>query len=80
MTWLKVSLVGAVGPVALSASVTATTWLGSAPWSPLPLIVEVVAQMVTVPSPLTWPIMLRRPSVAGAQLPDLPPTELVPVG
>ena len=34
--------------------------------SPLPLTVEVIAQIVTLPSRLTWPVRLRSPSVAGA--------------
>src|SRR5579863_2802473 len=46
-------------------SVMETRRLGSAPVSPLALTVDVVAQMVTVPSPFTLPVMLRRPSVAG---------------
>ena len=29
--------------------VITTNWFGSAPWSPLPLIVDVVVQMVAVP-------------------------------
>ena len=33
-----------------SWSVIATSLFGSAPWSPLPLTVEVIAQIVTVPS------------------------------
>ena len=53
--------------VALGWSVIVTSLLGSAPWSPLPLTVEVMAQIVTVPFGLTRPVMLRRPSVAGAQ-------------
>ena len=52
--------------MALSGSVIATSLFGSAPWSPLPLTVEVMAQMVTVPLGLTRPVMSRRPSVAGA--------------
>ena len=51
---------------ALSWSVTSTSLFGSAPWSPLPLTVEVTAQIVTVPLWLTRPVMLRSPSVAGA--------------
>ncbi len=35
--------------VADSVSLTATSSFGSAPWSPLPLTVEVIAQTVTVP-------------------------------
>ncbi len=42
-----------------------TSLFGSAPWSPLPLTVEVIAQIVAVPSRLTRPVRLRRPSVAG---------------
>ena len=52
--------------VAESRSVMATTLFGSAPWSPLPLTVDVSAQIVAVPFRLTRPVMLRRPSVAGA--------------
>src|ERR1022692_4847298 len=63
---------------AASLSVTATSLLGSAPWSPPPLTVEVTAQMVTVPPGLTRPVMLRRPSVAGAQ--GSPVAGLFPVG
>ena len=64
--------------VAFSESVISTSWFGSAPWSPPPLTVEVTAQMETVPSRLTWPVRLRRPSVAGAH--GSPVTELTPVG
>jgi hypothetical protein len=48
-----------------SLSVMATTLFGSAPWSPLPLTVEVTAQMVAVPFGLTRPVMFRSPSVAA---------------
>ena len=65
-------------PVESSRSVITTTWLGSAPWSPPPLTVEVTAQIVTVPSRLTRPVMLRSPSVAGAH--GSPVTLLSPVG
>src|SRR6202012_1079896 len=60
---VKLSLAG--GVVALSFSLIITSLFGSAPWSPPPLTVEVMAQMLTVPLGLTWPVMLRRPSVAG---------------
>ena len=53
--------------VAAMVSVMTTSLLGSAPWSPLPLTVEVMAQIVAVPSPLLRPMMLRSPSVAGDQ-------------
>ena len=67
--------------VAPSWSVISTSLFGSAPWSPPPLTVEVTAQMVTVPLRLTWPVMFRRPSVAGAHGSPLPPgPELRPVG
>lgn len=46
--------------------------------SPLPLTVKVMAQIVTVPSRFTLPVMLRRPSVAGAQGRFVP--GLFPVG
>ena len=56
------------GVVLVRASRTATRRLGSAPWSPLPLTVEVMPQMMASPVCLsTKPVMLRRPSVAGAQ-------------
>jgi len=42
-------------------------FVGVCPWSPLPLTVEVIAQIVAVPSPLLRPMMLRSPSVAGDQ-------------
>jgi hypothetical protein len=45
--------------------------LGSAPWSPLPLTVEVIAQMVAVPPLFTRPVMLRRPSGAVRRPPRL---------
>src|ERR1017187_4743355 len=48
-----------------STSVTDTSRLGSAPWSPLELTVDVTAHTVTVPSPFTLPVRLRSPSVAG---------------
>ena len=60
---LKLSPPGSV--VAESLSVIITSLFGSAPWSPLPLTVEVIAQMLTVPSWLTRPVRLRKPSVAG---------------
>src|SRR5580698_5866673 len=46
-------------------SVIITSLFGSAPVSPLVLTVEVMAQMVTVPSLFTLPVMLRKPAVAG---------------
>src|SRR5579862_772059 len=55
-----------------------TSWFGSAPWSPPPLTVEVMAQIVTVPSELTRPVRLRSPSVAGDH--GRPVTALIPVG
>jgi mRNA-degrading endonuclease toxin of MazEF toxin-antitoxin module len=73
---LKLSVGGSV--VAVKASVTTTSLLGSAPWSPLPLTVEVMAQIVTVPSPLICPLILRRPSVAGDH--GRPVAALLPVG
>src|SRR3984957_18272875 len=57
----------AAGAAAVSGSVISTSLFGSAPWSPPPLTVEVTAQIVAVPFGLTRPVMLRRPSVAGAQ-------------
>jgi GNAT superfamily N-acetyltransferase len=57
----------APGALADSRSVIATSLFGSAPWSPLPLTVEVMAQIVTVPSRFTRPVMFRSPSVAGDQ-------------
>lgn len=50
----------------LSTSRTATSRFGSAPTSPLPLTVDVIAQIVTVPSRSTRPVRLRRPAIAGA--------------
>src|ERR1700677_1114827 len=64
--------------VADSWSVTATSWFASAPWSPPPLTVEVIAQMLTVPLALTLPVRLRRPSVAGAH--GRPVAALLPDG
>jgi hypothetical protein len=82
MTVLKLSVVGSA--VAARLSVIETSAFGSAPWSPLPLTVEVVAQIVTVPSALTLPVRFRSPSVAGAHGPVVVPadvvTELFPVG
>ena len=72
----KLSPAGSV--VADSVSVTITSLFGSAPWSPLPLTVEVIAQIVTVPSRLTRPVMLRRPSVAGDH--GFPVAALLPEG
>jgi hypothetical protein len=51
--------------VSLTRSVTFTSLLGSAPVSPLALMVDVMAKMVTVPSKLCRPAMLRQPPVAG---------------
>ena len=48
-------------------SVMRTSWFGSAPWSVSPLAVEVTPKMVTVPSPLTWPVTLRNPLLDGVQ-------------
>jgi len=56
-TALNVSVAGSV--VVAMVSVMTTSLLGSAPWSPLPLTVEVIAQIVAVPSPLLRPMMLR---------------------
>ena len=66
------------GRAAFSGSVISTSLLGSAPWSPLPLTVEVAAQIVAVPSRFTRPVTLRSPSVAGAH--GSPVAALVPVG
>ena len=55
-----------------------TSLFGSAPWSPLPLIVDVMAQIVAVPSSLMRPVRLRRPSVAGDH--GSPVAGLLPVG
>ncbi len=63
----KLSFAGGEVPVAAMLSVIETSSFGSAPWSPLPLTVEVSAQMVAVPLGLTSPVMLRSPAVAGAQ-------------
>ncbi|HWD51445.1 MAG TPA: hypothetical protein VG412_03530 [Acidimicrobiales bacterium] len=45
---------------------------------PLPLTIEVTAPIVAVPLGLTRPVMLRKPSVAGAQ--GSPVAGLFPVG
>src|ERR1039458_8298307 len=74
----SVAKLSAPGAVAASWSVMVTSWLGSAPWSPSPLTVEVMAQIVTVPSGLTRPVMFRRPSVAGAH--GRPVAGLLPAG
>jgi hypothetical protein len=58
--------------------VIVTSRFGSAPWSPLPLTVEVIPQIVTVPFGFTRPVMLRSPSVAGAH--GSPVTALIPDG
>ena len=47
------------GEVALGWSVIVTSLFGSAPWSPLPLTVEVMAQIVTEPSELTRPALAQ---------------------
>ena len=44
-----------------------TISLGSAPLSPEPLLVEVVAKNVTVPFELTSPVRLRRPIVVSSK-------------
>src|SRR5579862_4315605 len=54
-----------LGSMFASTSVIATSLFGSAPGSPLLEIVEVIPQIVTVPSPFTLPAILRIPSVAG---------------
>src|SRR5262249_10566603 len=59
-------------------SVIVTSLFGSAPWSPLPLTVDVMAYLVAVPSPFTTPVRLRRPSVAGAHGSSV--AGLLPVG
>jgi hypothetical protein len=64
--------------VAASLSVIITSWFGSAPVSVLPLTVEVIAQIVAVPSRLTRPTRWRRPSAAGDQ--GSPALGLRPVG
>ena len=75
-TVVKLSVAGRL--VAAKLSVITTSLFGSAPWSPFPLTVEVTPQIVTVPSPFTRPVMLRRPSVAGAH--GSPVAKFVPVG
>ena len=62
----------------LPANSGTMTRIASAPWSPLPLTVDVMAEIVTVPSRFTRPVMLRRPSVAGAH--GRPLAGLFPVG
>ena len=49
------------GEVAPGWSVMVTSLFGSAPWSPLPLTVQVMAQIVTEPPGLPRPVMLREP-------------------
>ncbi len=67
--------------VALTRSVISTSLFGSAPWSPLPLTVDVTAQIVTVPLWLTRPVMFRSPSVAGAHGSPVPEGPVLsPVG
>src|SRR5580658_5871931 len=60
--------------VSLTRSVTLTSLLGSAPVSPLALIVEVMAKIVTVPSKLCRPVILRQPPVAGLSEEGYPST------
>src|SRR5271157_719234 len=62
---VKVSAAAPEAVVLASVSVMDTSLLGSAPWSPLALTVEVTAKTVTVPLEFTMPVILRRPSVAG---------------
>src|SRR5581483_11424444 len=59
------SLAAEAALVLARTSLMLTSLFGSAPLSPLALTVEVVAQIVTVPSGFTFPAMLRRPSVEG---------------
>jgi|GEM_PF-5787304 len=66
------------GAVAPRRSVSDTSFFGFAPWSPSPLTVEVMPQIVAVPSGFTRPSMLRRPSVPGVQ--GRPVAALSPVG
>ncbi|WP_240702372.1 hypothetical protein [Trinickia terrae] len=73
-----VSRAARLASVFLSTSRTATSLFGSAPVSPLPLTVDVIAQIVTVPSLSTRPVRFRSPSVAGAH--GRPVTEFVPGG
>src|ERR1017187_1167699 len=74
----SVAKLSAPGAVAASWSVMVTSLLGAAPWSPSPLTVEVMVQILTVPSGLTRPVMFRRPSVAGAH--GRPVAGLLPAG
>ena len=74
----KVAKLSAGSVCAPGLSVMATTLFGSAPWSPPPLTVEVTPQIVTVPFRLTWPVMFRNPSVAGAH--GSPVAALSPAG
>ena len=53
------------GRAAFSGSVISASLFGSAPWSPPPLTVEMMAQIVTVPLGLTRPVTLRSPSAAA---------------
>ncbi len=64
--WTVWKLSPGAGELAPGWSVMVTSLFGSAPWSLLPLTVEVMAQIVTEPPGLTRPVRLRRPSVAGA--------------
>ena len=63
------SCAAVVALVLFNTSRTATSRFGSAPTSSLTLTVDVIAQIVTVPSRSTRPFRLRRPV-----------TELLPVG
>src|ERR1039458_2983467 len=65
LTMVNCSPEAAAGLVLARRSVMETKRFGSAPWSALLLTVDVVAQIVAVPSALTRPVMLRRPAVAG---------------
>src|SRR3974390_867329 len=57
-----------------STSVIETNWLGSAPWSPLALTVEVTANRVTVPLLFIRPVRFRRPPAAGYRAEGYPLT------
>ncbi len=54
----KDSLAGRVS--AAKSSVIMTSLFGPAPWSPLPLTIDVIAQIVTVPSRLTRPVRVAQ--------------------
>src|ERR1035441_7467524 len=64
LKWPRPSSVGRVE--SLTRSLTFTSLFGSAPVSPLALIVDVMAKMVTVPSPLCLPAVVGQPPVAGS--------------